>query len=66
MKKAYSSRKILQMLHEDGWVEKGQEGSHVQLVHPTKPGKVTVKYPVKDLNLKTVESIFRQAGLKIK
>jgi predicted RNA binding protein YcfA (HicA-like mRNA interferase family) len=64
MKKGYSSREILQMLHEDGWVEKGQEGSHIQLTHPTKPGKVTVKHPVKDLKIKTVESIFKQAGLK--
>ncbi|MEW6229581.1 MAG: type II toxin-antitoxin system HicA family toxin [Bacillota bacterium] len=41
----YSSRGILRILHEDGWVEKNQRGSHVQLVHPTKPGKVTVPHP---------------------
>ncbi|WP_062282998.1 type II toxin-antitoxin system HicA family toxin [Neomoorella mulderi] len=64
--KSYSSREILQILKEDGWIIKGQEGSHVQLVHPTKPGKVTVKHPKKTLKTKTVISIFKQAGLKIK
>lgn len=63
--KSYSSREVLQILKEDGWIVKGQEGSHIQLIHPTKPGKVTVKHPKKDLKRKTVESIFKQAGLKI-
>jgi len=57
-----SSREVLQTLFKDGWVEKGQEGSHVHLIHPTKPGKITV--PWKDLKKKTVESILKQAGLK--
>jgi len=59
----YSSRGILRILHEDGWVEKNQKGSHVQLVHPTKPGKVTVPHPRKDLDPKTIRTILRQAGL---
>jgi len=64
--KSYSSCEILQILKEDGWIIKGQEGSHVQLVHPAKPGKVTVKHPKKNLKTKTIISIFKQAGLKIK
>ncbi|MGD0154332.1 MAG: type II toxin-antitoxin system HicA family toxin [Thermacetogeniaceae bacterium] len=62
--KPYSSREILRILHEDGWVEKGQEGSHIHLIHPTKSGKVTVPHPKKNLKYKTVESILKQAGLK--
>ncbi|MHB8984452.1 MAG: type II toxin-antitoxin system HicA family toxin [Eubacteriales bacterium] len=40
------------------------EGSHVQLIHSTKPGKVTVPHPRKDLKTKTLNNILKQAGLK--
>jgi predicted RNA binding protein YcfA (HicA-like mRNA interferase family) len=39
-------------------------GSHHQFKHPTKPGRVTVPHPKRDLPIGTVRSIFRQAGLK--
>jgi predicted RNA binding protein YcfA (HicA-like mRNA interferase family) len=61
--RSYSSADVLRMLFEDGWLVKNQVGSHVQLVHPQKPGKVTVPHPKKDLDVKTVTSILRQAGL---
>ena len=35
-------REILKMLRKDGWYITNQEGSHISLKHPTKPGKVTV------------------------
>jgi predicted RNA binding protein YcfA (HicA-like mRNA interferase family) len=53
------------MLASDGWVIKHQVGSHVQLVHPTKPGKVTVPHPLKDFAIGTVKSIAWQAGLDL-
>lgn len=59
----YSSNGLLQKLFEDGWIIKRQRGSHIQLVHPNKKGKVTVPHPYKDLPLKTVNSILQQAGL---
>lgn len=37
-----TAREILKILHKDGWYEVDQDGSHMQLKHPTKPGKVTV------------------------
>lgn len=37
-----TAREILKILHQDGWYEVDQDGSHLQLKHPTKPGKVTV------------------------
>lgn len=61
--KSYSSREILKMLYDDGWIVKNQVGSHIQLIHPTKPGKVTVKHPAKTIPVATVKSIFKQAGL---
>ncbi|NHM28039.1 type II toxin-antitoxin system HicA family toxin [Desulfofundulus sp. TPOSR] len=63
--KSYSSTEILRILRKNGWVIKNQEGSHVQLKHPTKPGKVTVPHPRKDLDPKTVRSIFRQAQISM-
>lgn len=40
-------------------------GSYVQLKHPTKPGRVTVPHPIKDLPLGTLRSIEHQSGLKL-
>ena len=37
--------------------------SHHQFKHPTKPGKVTVPHPKKDLPLPMARSILKQAGL---
>lgn len=45
------------------WPEKG---SHVQLKHPTKPGRVTVPHPRKDMAIGTLKSIERQAGIKLR
>ena len=60
----YSSKEILQLLHDDGWYEVDKEGSHLQLKHPNKLGKVTVIHPTKDLKKTTYFSILKQAGLK--
>jgi len=38
-------------------------GSHCQFKHPSKPGKITVPHPRRDLPEGTLRSIFRQAGL---
>lgn len=49
----------------DGWVIKNQRGSHIQLVHPCKGGKVTVPHPRKELDPKTVKSICNQANIEL-
>lgn len=56
-------REIDKILRNDGWVAVKQVGSHRQYKHPTKPGKVTVPVHGGDLNPKTANSIFKQAGL---
>lgn len=56
------SRTVISMLRKDGWKEVDQEGSHKQYRHPTKPGRVTVQHPRKDIPLGTLRSIYRQAG----
>lgn len=59
-----TAREILKILHKDGWYEVNQEGSHVQLKHPTKSGKVTVPRHSGDIAPGTLKRIYQQAGLK--
>ena len=60
-----TAKEMLRILKADGWTEKSQRGSHLQLIHPHKPGKVTIPmHPGKDLDPKTANSILKQAGLK--
>ncbi len=63
--KSYSSREILRILTDDGWYHVATVGDHHQFKHPTKKGKVTVTHPVKDIPIKTVKSILKQAGITI-
>ena len=60
------SREIIRMVTADGWYKVAQEGSHVQFKHPTKPGRVTVAHPKKDVPIGTVKSIERQSGVTLR
>ncbi len=60
-----SSREIIAGLEADGWRRVAQRGSHVQLKHPVKPGRVTVPHPRRDLPVGTIRSIERQARMKL-
>lgn len=64
--KSYSSREVIRMLLDDGWYEAGCEGDHHQFKHPTKPGKVTVTHPVKDIPRRTLDGIEKQSGLRFR
>jgi predicted RNA binding protein YcfA (HicA-like mRNA interferase family) len=56
---------ILTLLHKNGWQLIATRGSHRQFKHPEKPGRVTVAgKPSDDLAPGTLNSIFKQAGLK--
>lgn len=58
-------REIENIIKKHGWQYSYTKGSHYYYIHPTKPGKVTIPYhPSKDLKIKTVNSILKQAGLK--
>ncbi len=57
-------RDLLRILREDGWTEKTQKGSHLQLEHSIKSGKVTVPVHGGDIPKGTLNSILKQAGLK--
>jgi predicted RNA binding protein YcfA (HicA-like mRNA interferase family) len=60
------SRDIIRELEADGWYFIGAGGSHHHFKHPSKPGKVTLPHPRKDLHPKTLKSIYKQAGLQPK
>ncbi|WP_075366542.1 type II toxin-antitoxin system HicA family toxin [Desulfosporosinus metallidurans] len=57
-------REVLKILKQEGWIEKETKGSHIQLIHPTKSGKVTLPNHKGDIPIGTVNSIWKQAGLK--
>jgi len=59
------SRKIIQLLKQDGWELKRTTGSHHHFVHSTKKGLVTVPHPKRDLPTGTLKSIEKQAGIKL-
>jgi predicted RNA binding protein YcfA (HicA-like mRNA interferase family) len=60
-----SSREIIRCLEAAGWRLKKVKGSHHHFTHPFRPGKVTVKHPVKDCPIGTMRSIERQAGVRL-
>ena len=62
--RSYSSRDVMKILLEDGWVEINCVGDHHQFKHPTKKGKVTLRHLVKDLGVRDLKSIEKQSGLK--
>ena len=62
--KGYSSREVIRILESDGWYEVACVGDHHQYRHPTKPGRVTVVHPEKDIPIGTLKSIARQAGVR--
>ncbi len=58
-------RDILRALQKDGWTIVATRGSHRQLKHPSKTGRVTVTGKLSDdLPPGTLNSILKQSGLK--
>lgn len=56
---------VLRLLREDGWIVVAMRGSHRQLKHPTKTGRVTLPgKPSDDLAPGTLNSVLKQAGFK--
>ncbi|MBI2755725.1 MAG: type II toxin-antitoxin system HicA family toxin [Chloroflexi bacterium] len=58
-------REVLQLLEGDGWRQIAMRGSHRQLKHPVKPGRVTAAgRPSDDIAPGTLNSVLKQAGLR--
>ena len=57
-------RDVIALLHQHGWAQVGQVGSHRQFKHPVRRGRVTLSgQDGDDLPTGTLRSIYRQAGL---
>jgi predicted RNA binding protein YcfA (HicA-like mRNA interferase family) len=58
-------REVKRIIEADGWYLVATRGSHGQYRHPSKSGRVTIAgKPPEDLAPGTLNSIFKQAGLK--
>ncbi|MDE2143223.1 MAG: type II toxin-antitoxin system HicA family toxin [Elusimicrobia bacterium] len=58
-------RDVIALIQLDGWRLVRMKGGHRQYMHPRKPGRVTVAgHPGDDLAPGTLNSIYKQAGLK--
>ncbi len=60
-----TSAQMLRALRRDGWNVVGLAGSHAQLTHASKLGKVTVPVHRGDLKPGTLASILKQATLTV-
>lgn len=60
--KRLNAKQVVKLLRSTGWALYDQVGSHMQFKHPSIPGKVTVPFH-KELNIGTLCSIFKQAGM---
>ncbi|MSP02060.1 MAG: addiction module toxin, HicA family [Acetobacteraceae bacterium] len=61
-----SSREIIRLLQLAGWVNIATRGSHRQFTHGSRPGRVTVPHPERDLPIGTVRSIEKQSGVTLR
>ena len=58
-------REVIRLLEADGWALVTTKGSHRQLKHPLRPGRVTISGNLGDEMPKgTFASVKRQAGWK--
>jgi predicted RNA binding protein YcfA (HicA-like mRNA interferase family) len=64
MPKRYTSDELIKIVEDDGWMLDRVRGSHHHFHHKVKKGIVTIPLPAKDIDVKTANSIKRQAGLK--
>lgn len=60
-----NAKELEKILIREGWYFIRQSGSHRHYRHPDKDGTVTVPFHgKKDLNIKTANTILKQAGIK--
>ena len=59
-----TAKEVLKLLNQNGWSVHETKGSHFQLKHSEKQGKITIPMHGGDLKPGTLNSILKQAGLK--
>ena len=61
-----NSREIIRAIEKAGWQHVATSGDHWQFKHPSRPGRVTVPAPERDLPTGTLRSIEKQAGVTLR
>ena len=63
-RKPMKPREVVRLLTSDGWtIKRKGPGDHVQYVHTTKTGKITIDMGVRnEFPTETLKSIFEMAG----
>lgn len=61
-----NSRDVIRAIERAGWVHVAAKGDHWQFKHPTRPGRVTVVHPKRDLPIGTLRNIERQSGVSLR
>ena len=64
--KSYTPKEVINILLQNGWVEKRIRGSHHQFESKDKSLIVTVPTSKKDLPIGTLKSISKQSGIIFK
>lgn len=59
------AKELLKLLEKDGWQKVAQCGSHLQLKHSSKKGKVTIPMHNGDIPIGTLKSILKQASIEL-
>lgn len=62
---ALRPKQVVKLLKAQGFVEIRQVGSHLHLFHPIHKPRATVPMHNKDLKRKTLQSILKQANIKL-
>ncbi len=61
-----NSREVIRRLEDAGWRLARVKGDHHQFKHPERPGLVTVIHPARDFAIKTLISMEKQSGVKLR
>ena len=60
----YSSRELIELITQNGWMLKSVRGSHHKFTHPEKPGVIIIAHPKKNVPPGTAAQILKAAGIK--
>lgn len=61
---AMTSKELIKVLSQDGWVLNRVKGSHHIYTHPIKLGHLSIPHPKKDLGIGLLQKILKQAELR--
>jgi predicted RNA binding protein YcfA (HicA-like mRNA interferase family) len=59
------AHELVRALQKAGFHEHNQRGSHLQMKHPSRPGKVTIPMHGGDLKAGLLKGVLEQAGLRV-